>query len=203
LKRLPPIFDFDAKKRETAGIIAGIDEAGRGCLAGDVFAAAVVLNAKAVIDGLDDSKKLTPKARDRLYGEITANSIAYAVASATAEEIEELNILGAALLAMERAFDKISESVAVNLALIDGNKTPELGVAAEAVIGGDGKSASIAAASVLAKVSRDRYALELDKAYPAYQFAKHKGYGTKLHYEMIGKYGVCPAHRKSFLKKIP
>ncbi|MDR0196778.1 MAG: ribonuclease HII [Oscillospiraceae bacterium] len=195
------LFEFDAEKRSLYGAICGIDEAGRGCLAGDVFAAAVALDGETVFDGLNDSKKLSPKTRERLYDEITAKSVSYAVASASVEEIEELNILGASLLAMKRAFEKMRGGVSINLALIDGNRTPDMETPVETVTGGDGKSASIAAASILAKVSRDRYMGKLDIIYPEYQFSRHKGYGTRAHYEMIEKFGVCPVHRKSFLKK--
>lgn len=189
---------------EGAETVCGVDEAGAGPLAGPVYAAAVILPRGLLIPGLNDSKKLTPKRRDRLYDEIRESAAAWAVAFASVEEIEEFNILNARLLAMQRAIDGLGTRV--DAALIDGNcdsggrcaiQTPH-----KLVIGGDGKSASIAAASVLAKVSRDRFVCEeLDREYPQYQFAKHKGYGTKLHYEMLEKYGPCPAHRKSFLKK--
>ena len=192
-------FAFDSERRSGAGIICGIDEAGRGPLAGDVYAAAVVLPEGLVIEGLDDSKKLSEKKREALFDEITAKAEAYCIATATAAEIDEINILNAALLAMKRAFDGLHVRPA--LALIDGNKAPDLGIAAETVVKGDSKSASIAAASILAKVSRDRYMMTLDERYPEYRFAKHKGYGTKLHYEMIAQYGLCPEHRRSFFKR--
>ncbi len=192
-------FAFDSEKRSVSGIICGIDEAGRGPLAGDVYAAAVILPEDAFIDGLDDSKKLSEKKREALFGEIIAKADAYCIATASAAEIDEINILNAALLAMKRAFDGLGKKPA--LALVDGNKAPDLGIPVETVVKGDSVSASIAAASILAKVSRDRYMKELDARYPQYQFAKHKGYGTKLHYEMIEKYGLCPEHRRSFFKK--
>ena len=192
-------FAFDSEKRASAGIICGIDEAGRGPLAGDVYAAAVILPEGAFIDGLDDSKKLSEKKREALFGEIIEKADAYCIATASAAEIDEINILGAALLAMKRAFDGLGRIPA--LALVDGNKAPALGIPVETVVKGDSVSASIAAASILAKVSRDRYMKELDERYPQYLFAKHKGYGTKLHYEMIEKYGLCPEHRRSFFKK--
>ncbi len=180
-------------------MICGIDEAGRGPLAGDVYAAAVILPEGVFIDGLDDSKKLSEKKREALFDEIIEKADAYCIATATAAEIDEINILNAALLAMKRAFDGLGKTPA--LALVDGNKAPALGIPVETVVKGDSVSASIAAASILAKVSRDRYMKELDARYPQYLFAKHKGYGTALHYEMIEKYGLCPEHRRSFFKK--
>ncbi len=192
-------FAFDSTERSAAGIICGIDEAGRGPLAGDVYAAAVVLPEGVVIDGLDDSKKLSEKKREALFDEIVSKAEAYCIAAATAAEIDEINILNAAMLAMKRAFDGLSVRPAI--ALVDGNKAPALGIPVKTVVKGDSISASIAAASILAKVSRDRYMLELDRKYPQYLFAKHKGYGTKLHYEMIAQYGLCPEHRRSFFKK--
>lgn len=184
--------------------VCGADEAGAGPLAGPVYAAAVILPRGFLIPGLNDSKKLTPKKRDTLYDEILANAAAWAVASASVAEIEELNILNARMLAMQRAIDGLN--CPVDMALIDGNRDCGDRCAIETphklVVGGDGKSASIAAASILAKVSRDRFVCEeLDRAYPQYQFARHKGYGTKLHYEMLERFGPCPAHRMSFLKK--
>ena len=192
-------FAFDSAERSAAGIICGIDEAGRGPLAGDVYAAAVILPEGVVIDGLDDSKKLSEKKREALFDEIISKAEAYCIATASAAEIDEINILNAAMLAMKRAFDGLSVKPA--LALVDGNKAPALGIPVKTVVKGDSISASIAAASILAKVSRDRYMAELDRKYPEYLFAKHKGYGTKLHYEMIAKYGLCPEHRKSFFRK--
>ena len=192
-------FAFDSAERAAAGLICGIDEAGRGPLAGDVYAAAVVLPEGLIIEGLDDSKKLSEKKREALFDEIVSKAEAYCIAAATAAEIDEINILNAALLAMKRAFDGLSVKPA--LALVDGNKAPDLGIPVKTVVKGDSISASIAAASILAKVSRDRYMKELDLKYPQYLFAKHKGYGTKLHYEMAAKYGLCPEHRKSFFRK--
>ena len=192
-------FAFDSEKRAAAGTVCGIDEAGRGPLAGDVYAAAVILPEGLIIEGLDDSKKLSEKKREALYDEIIAKADAYCIATATAAEIDEINILNAALLAMKRAFDGLKIHPA--LALIDGNKAPDLGIPTETVVKGDSKSASIAAASILAKVSRDRYMKTLDEKYPEYLFAKHKGYGTKLHYEKIAEYGLCPEHRRSFFKR--
>ena len=192
-------FAFDSAERAEHGIICGIDEAGRGPLAGDVYAAAVILPEGTIIEGLDDSKKLTEKKRDALYDEIIAKAEAYCIATASAAEIDEINILNAALLAMKRACAGLA--VRPDLALVDGNKAPELGIPVKTVVKGDSLSASIAAASILAKVARDRYMKTLDERYPGYQFAKHKGYGTKLHYDMIAQYGLCPEHRRSFFKK--
>ena len=185
-------------------ILCGVDEAGAGPLAGPVYAAAVILPREIDLPGLNDSKKLTPKKRDALFDQITAAAEAYSIAVATAEEIDELDILNARMLAMNRAIAGLS--VQPDLCLIDGNRDHGSRVSITAphrcLVGGDGKSASIAAASILAKVSRDRYAAEvLETEYPQYQFAKHKGYGTKLHYELLDQYGPCPAHRRTFLKK--
>lgn len=180
--------------------ICGIDEAGRGPLAGPVYAAAVILPIDLEIDGLNDSKKLTEKKREALFDVICEKAISYSIGIATEEEIDEINILNATFLAMRRAVDGLS--VKPDYALIDGNQHPGLSIADETVIKGDGKSMSIAAASILAKVSRDRFMLQIAEKYPEYCFEKHKGYGTKFHYEMIEKYGVAPIHRRSFLKKI-
>lgn len=181
--------------------ICGVDEAGRGPLAGPVCAAAVILPADCVIEGLNDSKKLSEKKRDALYDIIKEKAISYSIALASVEEIEEHNILQATFLAMTRAVDGLS--VPADFALIDGNKIPpQLGIPAKFVIGGDALSASIAAASVLAKVTRDRLMLELDEQYPQYGFQKHKGYGTKDHREALLTYGPSPIHRMSFLGKI-
>lgn len=185
-------------------LLCGVDEAGAGPLAGPVYAAAVILPREIDIPGLNDSKKLTEKKREALYDLITAQAEAWFVARAEAEEIDELDILNARMLAMQRAIDGLS--VKPDLCLIDGNRDHGSRVAVTAphitLVGGDGKSASIAAASILAKVSRDRYvSTELEARYPQYQFARHKGYGTKLHYEMLDQYGPCPAHRRTFLKK--
>jgi len=181
-------------------VVCGIDEAGRGPLAGPVFAAAVILPEGVAIEGLNDSKKLSEKKRDRLFDEIKERAI-YAVASASEQEIDELNILNATYLAMQRAFEALPERP--QAAFVDGNRLPKLPVPAKAIVKGDSLSASIAAASIMAKVSRDRYMLELDKKYPEYCFSKHKGYGTKLHYEKIRECGISDVHRKTFLKKLP
>ncbi len=180
--------------------ICGVDEAGRGPLAGPVCAAAVILPIDTEIEGLNDSKKLSEKKREQLFDVITEKAVAYSIAFASVEEIEELNILGATFLAMKRAVESLS--VKVDFAIIDGNRLPNLSIDAKAVIKGDALSMSISAASILAKVTRDRLLLEYDKEYPEYKFAAHKGYGTKAHYEAINKYGITPIHRKSFLKGI-
>lgn len=184
--------------------VCGVDEAGAGPLMGPVYAAAVILPRDLDIPGLNDSKKLTEKKREALYQVITAQAVAWSVARVEAAEIDEMDILNARMLAMRRAINGLS--VKPELALIDGNRDHGSRYAVETphrlIVGGDGKSASIAAASILAKVSRDRYvSTELDEKYPQYQFAKHKGYGTKLHYAMLDEYGPCPEHRVTFLKK--
>ena len=182
------------------GVICGVDEAGRGPLAGPVCAAACILPRGLEIEGLNDSKKLTEKRRDALYDVIKEKAVSYGIAFATVEEIEELNILGATYLAMNRAIEQLL--VTPDLSLIDGNRNAGIQVNSQPVVKGDSKCADIAAASILAKVTRDRYMLELDKEYPMYGFAKHKGYGTKDHYAAIREHGISPAHRPSFLKKM-
>lgn len=181
-------------------IVCGIDEAGRGPLAGPVYAAAVILPKGYVVEGVNDSKKLSEKKRELLFDKIKNEALSYSIGTASNEEIDEINILQATFLAMRRAVDGLS--IKPDIALVDGNKTPGLNIAEKSIIKGDAKSANIAAASILAKVSRDRYMLKMSEVYPDYQFEKHKGYGTKLHYEMIEKYGISPIHRKSFLKRI-
>ena len=194
------LYEYDCKIRERFPIIVGVDEAGRGPLAGDVYAAAVILPPDCVIEGVNDSKKLTEKKREALFDEITERAEAYCIATASVAEIEEINILNAAMLAMSRAIAGLGKQY--DLAMIDGNRTPDVDGKVQAFVKGDATSQSIAAASILAKVARDRYMLGLDSLYPEYQFSKHKGYGTKLHYEMIRKYGPSPVHRPSFLKKL-
>lgn len=184
--------------------ICGVDEAGAGPLAGRVYAGAVILPKGWTHQWLGDSKKVTEKRREVLYDLIRDEAVAWSIAWAEAEEIDALNILNARMLAMQRAIEGLS--VRPDTAFIDGNRDHGSRYAIETphqlIVGGDGKSASIAAASILAKVSRDRYVSgELDAKYPQYQFAKHKGYGTKLHYELLDQYGPCPEHRRSFLKK--
>ena len=185
-------------KADGFGVVCGIDEAGRGPLAGPVCAAAVILPEGCVIDGVNDSKKLTEKKREALFDVIKEKALAYSIAVADEKEIDEINILQATYLAMRRAFDGLS--VKPDMALVDGNRDPGLGVPTRTIVKGDANSMSIAAASILAKVTRDRFMLEMDAKYPEYQFAKHKGYGTKLHYEMLTQYGASEIHRKTFLK---
>ena len=184
--------------------VCGVDEAGAGPLMGPVYAAAVILPKELEIPGLNDSKKLTEKKREALYEVITATALAWSVASVSAAEIDATDILSARMKAMQSAIDGLA--VKPDMALIDGNrdrgKHAAITTPHRCIVGGDGCSASVAAASILAKVSRDRYVTEvLDKRYPQYQFAKHKGYGTKLHYAMLDQYGPCPEHRLTFLKK--
>ncbi|MBO5981002.1 MAG: ribonuclease HII [Clostridia bacterium] len=194
-------WDIEAAAREQGkNVICGCDEAGRGPLAGPVFAAAVILPHGIEISGLNDSKKLTEKQRDKLFDEIISLAEDYAIAFASVEEIEEINILNASMLAMKRAVDALK--IRPDYALIDGNIARGFEIDARPVIKGDALSPSIAAASILAKVSRDRHCMEMDKEYPEYGFAKHKGYATKDHREAVLKYGVSPVHRKSFLKKL-
>lgn len=181
-------------------LLCGVDEAGRGPLAGPVCAAAVILPAGLEIPGLNDSKKLSEKQREALFEPIKAAAKAYGIAFASVEEIENLNILNATFLAMNRAISQLSPQP--ELALIDGNRNTGITVPSRCIVKGDSRCADIAAASVLAKVSRDRYMLEMAEKYPEYGFERHKGYGTKLHYEAIRQYGPCPIHRLSFLKKM-
>ena len=183
---------------EGYSLVCGVDEAGRGPLCGPVFAAACILPDGLVLEGLNDSKKLTPKKRDKLFDLICENAIAYCIASASVEEIDELNILEADLLAMRRAIDGLSTKA--DFALIDGNIARDFQIPARAIIGGDAKSPSIAAASILAKVARDRDCIELDAQYPQYGIAKHKGYGTKQHMDALRTYGPSPIHRKQFIR---
>ena len=179
--------------------VCGVDEAGRGPLAGPVCAAAVILPKGLVIDGLNDSKKLTDKKRRELYDVITQSAVSYGIAMATEQEIDEINILQATFLAMQRALDKLA--VKPDLALIDGNRAKDFGLPVRTIVKGDSLSASIAAASILAKVTRDRLMEQLDAQYPQYGFAIHKGYGTKRHYAALREYGPCEIHRRTFLKK--
>lgn len=180
--------------------VCGVDEAGAGPLAGAVYAAAVILPPDWDLPGLNDSKKLTEKRREALFPLIQQQAVAWAVATASEAEIDELNILNARMLAMERAIHALNPPA--DFALIDGNRSRGITVPNRTVVKGDSLSASIAAASVLAKVSRDRYMVEMAEKYPKYQFERHKGYPTKLHYELLRQYGPCPIHRRSFLKKL-
>ena len=180
--------------------LCGVDEAGRGPLAGPVCAAAVILPQNCEIQGLNDSKKLTEKKREALFDVICAAAVSYGIAFATVEEIEEYNILGATFMAMNRAVAQLDP--VPELALIDGNRNTGIQIPSRCIVGGDGKCADIAAASVLAKVTRDRYMRQMAELYPQYGFEKHKGYGTKAHYEAIRAYGPSPIHRPSFLRKM-
>ncbi len=194
------LFEYDSAVRNDFPLICGVDEAGRGPLAGDVYAAAVILEDDTLIEYLNDSKKISEKRRELLFDEIKEKAKAWCIATASVEEIDSLNILQATMLAMKRAVEGLG--MEPDMALVDGNRLPELSCPAQCVIKGDATSASIAAASVLAKVARDRYMRELDQAYPQYQFSQHKGYGTKLHCDMLRQYGPSPVHRRTFLKKI-
>ncbi len=197
-----PDFELERKATENGySFVCGVDEAGRGPLAGPVCAAAVILDQGIELEGVNDSKKLSEKKREALFDVICENAVAYSIAFASVEEIEEFNILNATYLAMNRAINGLK--VKADFALIDGNRVPkDIKVNCQTVVKGDAKSLSIAAASILAKVTRDRLLLEYDKKYPEYNFAKHKGYGTAEHMEAIRKYGMSEVHRPSFLKKI-
>lgn len=199
LKVYTELFEFDSAIRTQYPVFCGVDEAGRGPLAGDVYAAAVILPEGLEIPGLNDSKKLSEKRREELAPIIKEQALAWCIASASVAEIEELNILQAALLAMQRAVAGLNPQP--QFVITDGNQAPVLPMPVQTVIGGDAASASIAAASVLAKTARDAALRELDAQYPQYGFSAHKGYGTQAHYAAIDEYGVCPAHRPSFLKK--
>ncbi len=194
-------FSYEIEAHENGyNVVCGVDEAGRGPLAGPVFAAAVILPENYTHEILNDSKKLSEKKRDLVYDDIIRDAICWSVGIADEKEIDDMNILNATFLAMKRAVDGLK--LKPDLAYIDGNQYPKTGVKEITIIKGDSKCMSVAAASIIAKVSRDRFMLEIAEKYPEYQFSKHKGYGTKLHYEMIEKYGVSPVHRRTFLKKI-
>ena len=194
-------FSYEIEAHENGyNVVCGVDEAGRGPLAGPVFAAAVILPENYSHEILNDSKKLSEKKRDLVYDDIVKDAICWSVGIADEKEIDEINILNATFLAMKRAVDGLK--IKPDLAYIDGNQYPKTGVKEITIVKGDSKCMSVAAASIIAKVSRDRFMLEIAEKYPEYQFSKHKGYGTKLHYEMIEKYGVSPVHRRTFLKKI-
>ena len=194
-----PTLEFEnARYAEGYTAICGCDEAGRGPLCGPVVAAAVILPRDTVIEGLNDSKKLSEKKREALFEVIKEKALAYAIAEASPAEIDEINILNASMLAMRRAVEALP--IKADFALIDGNCSRGFQIPTETVVKGDAKSASIAAASILAKVTRDRQCIELDKEYPEYNIAKHKGYPTKEHMDAVRKYGVAPIYRKSFLK---
>ena len=196
----PALYEFDSRLRNVYGILCGVDEAGRGPLCGPVCCAAVILNPEDPIEGVNDSKKLTEKRRELLYDEITRRALAWKVEFVSPQEIDEKNILWATMAGMTRVVSGLA--ITPDYVLVDGNRCPPgLEQPAQAVVKGDASSASIAAASILAKVSRDHYMLELDREYPQYQLARHKGYPTKLHYELIAQYGIQPFYRRSFLKK--
>lgn len=193
-------WEYEQRAREQGyQAVCGIDEAGRGPLAGPVVAAAVILPYTITIDGLDDSKKLTEKKREALFDVIREKAIAYGIAAVDEKTIDEVNILNATFLAMEHAVESLS--VAADFAFVDGNRSKGLKIPFECVVGGDAKVPSIAAASILAKVTRDRFMKEIAAQYPEYGFEKHKAYGTRAHYEALDQFGPCPIHRMTFLKK--
>ncbi len=201
LKRQEKLWEIEDKyMSEGYKLIAGVDEAGRGPLAGPVYAAAVVLPRNAVLEGINDSKKLSPKKREELFDKITKMALAYAICSVDEKEIDEINILNATHKAMCKALESLSAKP--DYVLIDGNSIKGINIPHETVVKGDAKSISIAAASILAKVARDRYITEIAEKYPQYEFEKHKGYGTKVHTDAILKYGPCEIHRRTFLKKL-
>ena len=206
---LPPVDlwarDQDWIREQGILRLCGIDEAGRGPLAGPVCAAAVVLDPARPIQGLGDSKKLTEKKRELLYGQIREKALGYGIGWASPQEIDEYNILQATFLAMKRALGQLAQQgLRPDWIIVDGNRDPGFDGQAhtQTAVGGDGAYACVAAASILAKVSRDRHMLELDAGYPQYGFAKHKGYPTALHYQMLGEYGISPVHRRSFLENL-
>ena len=201
MRETADLWAYEREAREQGyTAVCGVDEAGAGPLMGPVYAAAVILPEDYDLPELNDSKKLSEKKREALYDTIRAQALSYGIAFATVEEIEEYNILGATFLAMNRAIAQLTPQPA--LALIDGNRNTGITVPSRCVVGGDGKCADIAAASVLAKVTRDRYMRDMAQTYPQYGFEKHKGYGTAAHYAAIREYGACPIHRPSFLKKM-
>ncbi len=200
LKRQALMWKYEHAAAEGYRLVAGVDEAGRGPLAGPVFAAAVILKEGAVIDGINDSKKLSEKKREELFEKIKENAVAYSVYSADEKTIDDVNILNATYMAMNGAVDGLA--VMPDFVLIDGNSIKNMQTPHRTVVKGDAKSISIAAASILAKVSRDRFMAEMAEKYPEYGFEKHKGYGTKAHNEAILKYGPSPIHRRTFLKKL-
>lgn len=197
-----PVSMQEEKRLLEAGYhaVCGIDEAGRGPLAGPVVAAAVILPCPVELPGVDDSKKLSEAKREKLYDLILGKASAWGIGTASETEIDEINILNATFLAMRRALDALP--VQADYALIDGNRMRGLEIPFDTIIGGDGKVLSIAAASIVAKVTRDRYMKKMALEYPGYHFEKHKGYGTKAHYEALEELGVCPIHRRTFLKKL-
>ena len=200
-KRQEALWEIENSLKEKGfSYVAGVDEAGRGPLAGPVYAAAVILPEGAELPGINDSKKLTPKKREELFEKITDIAVSYSIFSVDEKEIDEINILNATHKAMNGAVNSLSKKP--DYVIIDGNSIKGMEIAHETVVKGDAKSISIAAASILAKVARDRYIDEMGKVYPEYGFENHKGYGTKAHTDAILKYGVCPIHRRTFLKKL-
>jgi len=200
-KRIMALWEPEKEKIQSGyKAVAGVDEAGRGPLAGPVFAAAVILAEDEYIEGINDSKKLSPKKREEIYDIIMEKALAVACASVDEKEIDQINILNATYLAMKRAVEKLG--IKPDFVLVDGNRDPGLNIPTQTLVKGDAKSISIAAASIVAKVERDRYITEMAKVYPEYGFEQHKGYGTKLHNEAILKYGPSPIHRMTFLKKL-
>ena len=202
-KKQPVLLTMEKEREVRANgftAVCGIDEAGRGPLAGPVVAAAVILPQGIELPGVTDSKKITEKKRELLFDFVKENALAWGIGEASEQEIDEINILQATFLAMHRAVDHLQ--IPADFALVDGNRISGLDIPSECVIGGDGRVLSIAAASILAKVTRDRYMREMAQKYPEYGFEKHKGYGTKAHYAAIEQYGICPLHRRTFLKKI-
>lgn len=201
LSRQQAMWEYEKKAYSNGySLVAGVDEAGRGPLAGPVFAACVILPKDCIIDGINDSKKLSEKKRELLFDEICQKAIIYSIASVDEKKIDEVNILNATHIAMNKAVEGMK--IPPDYVLIDGNSIKNMKTPHETIVKGDQKSISIAAASILAKVSRDRYILKLSEKYPQYGFEKHKGYGTKLHTDAILKYGPSPIHRKTFLKKL-
>ena len=195
-----PLYEMDAEIRAQHGIFCGVDEAGRGPLCGPVSVAACILNPDDPIEGLNDSKKLSEKKREALYEQIVSRALAWKVILVGPEIIDRDNILQATMGGMRQAVDELD--ITPNYVVVDGNRCPTgLSMPCEAMVKGDARSASISAASILAKVTRDRYMCELDKQFPQYKLAQHKGYPTKLHYELIAQYGIQPFYRRSFLKK--
>lgn len=201
LKRQGEMWFYESKMKNAGyKFIAGVDEAGRGPLAGPVFAACVILPDDCIIDGINDSKKLSEKKREQLFEEITKKAVCYSIASIDEKTIDDVNILNATHMAMNKVVDEMA--IKPDYVLIDGNSIKNMTTPHETIVKGDAKSISIAAASILAKVSRDRFICEIADKYPEYQFEKHKGYGTKVHTDALKKFGPCEIHRKSFLKKI-
>ena len=195
------LYLYDEQVRaEGYSALCGVDEAGRGPLVGPVVAAAVILPTDFQLEGINDSKKLSEKKREALFDVIKERAVAYGIGMADHKEIDEMNILQATFLAMRRAVEAMGVTPA--MVLVDGNQDPKLGLPTRTVVKGDATSASIAAASILAKVTRDRILIDMDKEYPQYHFAKHKGYGTKDHYAQLMEHGMCPYHRRTFLKKL-